>query len=71
MSKILCIYPKDFSIAFLDEVYQKICTLDEVVGLQGSPIDDDDYFDKLEENIQNAQVVCFWGMEILLHCSVR
>lgn len=61
MSKILCIYPKDFSIAFLDEVYQKICTLDEVVGLQGSPIDDDYYFDKLEENIQNAQVVCFLG----------
>lgn len=72
MSKILCIYPKDFSIDFLNEVYQKICALNEAVGLLGSPIDDDDYFEKLEHNIQDAQIVCFLGhgSSSTLYCSV-
>lgn len=61
MAKILCIYPKDATIGFLDVVYQKICSIDGAIGLEGTPVEDDDYFDKLEKTLQDAQIVCFLG----------
>ena len=61
MAKILCIYPKDTTIDFLDVVYQKICSMDGAIGLEGTPVEDDDYFEKLEKSIQDVQIVCFLG----------
>lgn len=49
MAKILCIYPKDTTIDFLDVVYQKICSMDGAIGLEGTPVEDDDYFEKLDK----------------------
>lgn len=35
--------------------------MDGAIGLEGTPVEDDDYFEKLEKSIQDVQIVCFLG----------
>lgn len=61
MSKVLCIYPKDESTAFLQPLFDAICAKYNADGLIGDPIVDDNYFEKLEQLAPQADVIFFFG----------
>lgn len=61
MSKVLCIYPKDDSTAFLQPLFEAICTKYNAVGLLGDASVDDDYLEKLEQLASRAEIIFFLG----------
>jgi len=61
MSKVLCIYPKDDSTAFLQPLCEAICAKYNAICLSGDPTEEDDYLDKLENLLSQVDVVFFLG----------
>jgi len=61
MSKVLCIYPKDDSTAFLQPLCDTICAKYKAIRLQGDSTEDDDYLDTLEGLSTQVDVVFFLG----------
>ena len=45
MNRILCIFPKDATTEFLRPVYNDICALPNVKGLELDTINDDDFLE--------------------------
>lgn len=61
MSKILCIYPKDKTTAFLEPVYDELRQRFGAEGLKGDPTEDDDYLERLATLVQEAETIVFLG----------
>lgn len=61
MNKILCIYPKDATTEFLRPVYNDICALPNVKGLELDTINDDDFLDHLSSALLGSNIVIFLG----------
>lgn len=60
MSKVLCIYPAESNTEFLRPVFDYLCTKNDVCGIDRS-VTEDDYFDVLEEQLTEAELVLFMG----------
>lgn len=61
MNNVLCIYPKDNTTAFLQPICDALSDKLNAHVLYGDPIDDDDYLDKLEYEVLDADTVVFLG----------
>lgn len=61
MNRILCIFPKDATTEFLRPVYNAICALPNVRGLELDTINDDDFLESLSSSLLDADIVIFLG----------
>ncbi|MBQ4407570.1 MAG: hypothetical protein II852_11275 [Bacteroidales bacterium] len=61
MKKTVCIYPEDQTTAFLQPVYQHICTNLNAVGFNSDTTDEDDSLEKIYDEIKDAGFVIFLG----------
>jgi hypothetical protein len=61
MNNVLCIFPKDSTIEFLEPLFIRICDKYSASYLIGDPQDDDDYLDKLIELSARCDTIIFLG----------
>lgn len=61
MNNVLCIFPKDPTIEFLEPLFDEICERYSAMPLIGDPQDDDDYLDKLVELSSRCDTIIFLG----------
>lgn len=61
MKKIVCIYPEDETTAFLQPLYEHICSTLNAVGIHNDTTEDDDTLDKIYAEINDTDCVIFLG----------
>ena len=61
MSKVLCVFPKDSTTAFLDPLMEAFIERYSAIPLLGDPQSDDDYFDRLSELSSESDIIIFLG----------
>lgn len=61
MKKTVCIYPEDFTTAFLRPLYEHICTSFNAVGVGYVISGDDDPLELIFNELEDAQTVFFLG----------
>lgn len=61
MKKTLCLFPKDETTEFLRPIYDELCKKDTIIGFDNDAIDDDEYFEKLENLLQVTDALIFLG----------
>lgn len=61
MKKTLCLFPKDETTEFLRPIYEELCNKDSIIGYDNDAIEDDDYFEKLENLLQQTDNLIFLG----------
>lgn len=72
MKKTVCIYPEDFTTAFLHPLYEHICTSFNAVGVRYDTSGDDDPLELIFNELEDAQTVFFLGhgMSTCLYASI-
>lgn len=72
MKKTVCIYPEDFTTAFLRPLYEHICTSFNAVGVGYDTFGDDDPLEFIFNELNDAQTVFFLGhgMSTCLYASI-
>lgn len=61
MKKTLCLFPKDGTTEFLRPIYDELCKKDNIVGFDDDAIENDDYFEILENHLQEIDSLIFLG----------
>ena len=61
MKKTLCLFPKDGTTEFLRPIYNELCKKDNIVGFDDDAIENDDYFEILENHLQEIDSLIFLG----------
>ena len=72
MKKTICIYPEDFTTAFLRPLYEHICTTFDAIGVGYDTYGDDDPLEFIFNELNDAQTIFFLGhgMSTCLYASI-
>lgn len=61
MKRSLCLFPKDNTTEFLRPVYELLCKDEKIIGFENDAIEDDNYFETLENLLKEVDGIIFLG----------